>query len=684
MINTSRDPIGILRVGSSVASILPRLRCMAVLAVVFLCAVPAKAQIGIPYIADGPLPGDWSEGAPRAGAATASQKKIEKPTETSSETELPAAVDTEDVTRTSAAYFFSRWEKRRELKTVDPAAAEALTQELLRKKQSAGWPNFYVYAATCLREARAALRKGNIAQAGRLASFAVGFAPDSPAVHLDRASIYWQEGESVTAAFSFAEALMTVLREPPLLRRHLGNAALAVLVGLLATAGFFALWALYTYLGLAHHDLLHLLPRGARSWQAAFILGVILVSPILFRLGYTGTICVWLVMLGLYLRPIERVGAVLVISVMALMPVAMPHIMRPFAHPGSLAEAVYFGARSMEAVGIEQRFRATKRPTGGQLYVLGLRSLWSGDLKQSRYWLERAEQTDVNSAELQTTLGNVHARMGDRDKALLAYKVAVALDPSHVVARFNQSRVYHLLAKESEASEAFRDASHLDHEKAEQFARMAKTRSRSFVVPEVVPRRLLGISASVGAAEQAALDQIWGWVGGRLKRDVFTVGAVACIMLLVLLGFLRGPLRLANACYRCGQPACRRCHDEMSDQLQCGQCFRAFVHADKKYEQLRIQKEIEGHRYRASITRLTRLMSFIMPGGGHLVRGAIIRGLVFMVVFLSAVVTLLANFDLIPNPSLHGQPFTGLIISGAALLALCTYALSLWDGVRDT
>jgi hypothetical protein len=139
----------------------------------------------------------------------------------------------------------------------------------------------------------------------------------------------------------------------------------------------------------------------------------------------------------------------------------------------------------------------------------------------------------------------------------------------------------------------------------------------------------------------------------------------------------------ARLCARCGMAACRRCHHEMPDQVQCGQCYHVFVAVERVDPRQCIRKEIQVHRYRARQTRIRQVLSVVIAGGGQMVRGAFLAGMLLMLAYCTLVLVLLQAWEVVPQViDVEGGPrwfWLGL----AAVGVLVVYALSLQGGLKE-
>jgi tetratricopeptide (TPR) repeat protein len=75
-------------------------------------------------------------------------------------------------------------------------------------------------------------------------------------------------------------------------------------------------------------------------------------------------------------------------------------------------------------------------------HKLGLALEGTGRLEEAKASLKESLTIRPNAAEVFNSLGTVHARLGERDKAIEAFERAILLKPNYPIARFNLAQAY--------------------------------------------------------------------------------------------------------------------------------------------------------------------------------------------------------------------------------------------------
>ncbi len=677
-----------------------------------LVFVPATGatQAGIPYLAepDDPPPADAAPDAADRAVKGNTPSGANKPETTSATVDKPEpavpvvlpnregpAHGSTDPTRTdedepakgehTPVAIALLWEQRRVAISIgNMTEAETLLLQLLRRKEISGWPNMFAYGDALARESATELQAGKVSRALACAEAAVVLAPTRPSAHMALARARWEKGGAFVGAIeSLASAYALTWTEPPMRRGRIGNLVIVLIFGMLIACAVFALALVYRHARLLIHTIHHVLPKGATRLQSGLFGVAVLLLPVFLRWGPAWVLLAWIVLLGLYYQRSERAAAIVALAVIALVPLGMPTVTAYLSYPGSRAEAVYMAARDIGAEDIAARIAAQKTPTKEELQILGLRARWSGDLETAADWLSKASAMEKSDPSLLVTLGNIHYALGDKALSLEYYKKAVTLNPDQVVAHFNMWLVHSSMAASKEAGEAYRKATAIDYARVEALQAAAKRLGPGHVVEEPVPERVVDVAVIAEPAHQRAVRQLWHLLGGSVvSRHQFVVAALAALVLMVALSWLRRFLLPSVACPRCGMAACTRCNPEMKNQKQCGQCYHAFVAKEAVDPQARVQKEIEVHRYQARTARVRRVVSLMLVGAGQMLAGRSLTGFVFLTCFVSCIWAVLLALNIVPEPVPYLSEPSLISAVGAGALGVLVYALGLWDTQR--
>src|SRR5262249_15828178 len=140
-----------------------------------------------------------------------------------------------------------------------------------------------------------------------------------------------------------------------------------------------------------------------------------------------------------------------------------------------------------------------------------------------------------------------------------------------------------------------------------------------------------------GPEHEAAVTQLWETVGGPTPRALFVLAALLVLGWLGLTGFgLLG--QWTRRCFRCGEAACHRCNPRLGNSGEWTDCEQ--VQRGGASKELRLQKEIDSHRFFARRLTTQRLVNVLGAGAAQLVRGNTRRGVLLMIVSFTLLVLL--------------------------------------------
>jgi hypothetical protein len=218
-------------------------------------------------------------------------------------------------------------------------------------------------------------------------------------------------------------------------------------------------------------------------------------------------------------------------------------------------------------------------------------------------------------------------------------------------------------------------------------------------VDEAMVTGLVARAAASGAVRRTPVDclyppgEIWarvlrlrrpGPTGSVLRAALInpaTPGALTGLLAALLVpGLMLSPRSgAAGLCRRCGRSFCRRCEMATRHRGHCSQCVHLFIVKDGLAPSVRDRKMAEVMSYQRSIFFGTRLLSLVLPGGGHVVGGRPLFGSFLLAMWASAWSGLVLRGRLLVPPGfLQGTAVSfGLVI----LLAL---ALAAWLGANLT
>ena len=588
------------------------------------------------------------------------------------------------------------WNQRREyLRERDERRAEDEEGRVRALKEDLAIENAFSIGAALVRESQRQLADrvaGSPALAKKRCQLAVELAPALPAAHacLGRATLAESITAIVPAAQHYLEAVKAGWTDPRPRRSFLANAGGVGLLGVMAAGGLLVLLFFLRYARLYLHDVQHIFPAGARSWQTTLVAAGLVLSPLLLQMGPLPILFTSAVAAALYMTTVETVAAAVVLALFAASPWAVEGLARVAAFGGPAADiyVIERGEGPPAAV-----LRLEKRLDSGKAepavpFVLARRAKRQGDFPLAEQLYTRALPGASGSGFLAAThnnLGNVALLRGDTAKATKHYAHAVELQETLAAAHFNLARAHSLGGVESldrvQAEQA--RALELDRAAIEAFTGgglQVNRRSNRIVMDVPLPESAL--EPLRDAEERAASpvgDDLRALMGGRLPGSAAPFLPLAAAALVVVLHLARARLRPSGQCERCGREVCKRCDsDARPNEALCAQCVNVFVRKGNVDATERIKKEIQVHRYQRRRKLVARVLG-VFSGASHVLLGYPLQGAVFLIMtgLLVASVVLWRGVAHGPFPVRPGVSLLRIAITAAAFIAV--YAVCLRD-----
>ncbi len=491
-------------------------------------------------------------------------------------------------------------------------------------------------------DGRRALEEEHYARARASLETAARFDPALGAAHYGIGSVRLRADRDLPGAVAAILAGMRAQISDPatrflLVANSLLIAALGVCVG--AVLAFLILG--WQQASAFFHDLQEML-SGRLSDHAARLVGwTVLLLPCLFYLPWAWVLAIWGVLLAPYLR---RRARVLVIGLLSVMVLAGPagRVIRT-----CFAAAADPGARALVNTRLEGHDPAQVeilRTLAGAheddplfAFVLGGVESAAGRLDEATQAYQRVLEIDPRHARAMVNLGNVHALRQEHNLAQNLYKQAAKIDPGLALALYN-SHLDYLGNFEMEAADtALEEARRRD---GALIAALVGGGSGKGERP--VPRdcrallhEIYGRAFRLGQASPAP-----GWTRTFLAPS--SLAGVAGLVGLVLLPGLGLVPRQSSArrCHRCGRPFCRRCQSVGKHPDVCSQCLHLFILRDGVAPETKQRKLQDVARHARRLWIGERLVSLVLPGGGHLLGGRVLSGALLITAWCTVWVSL--------------------------------------------
>jgi len=300
-----------------------------------------------------------------------------------------------------------------------------------------------------------------------------------------------------------------------------------------------------------------------------------------------------------------------------------------------------------------------------------------GDLYSRGRFLQEAMAQFTRAAELapadprpHNNIGNLYFQAGRHGEAATSYRTALGLSPKFLPAYVNLYLAEQKMFDFRQAEEALQKGREID----------------SNGIAALLENREGGGSATETAVSEVEPAEIWNrilargpWsggvgslVGGGLRSLPSLAGLAGGVVLLLSFALLGN--QPAVPCRHCGKPFCERCDGRAEEPDQCVQCRNLFARRSGVHAGVRRTKVDEIERWAAWRSRLSRMLSVLIPGGGDVFLGRTVRGSLLAGAWCLVLATIALHGRLLEAPV--PEPWPWAILVPAAIAAVATWVVA--------
>ncbi|MBI3392587.1 MAG: tetratricopeptide repeat protein [Nitrospirae bacterium] len=593
----------------------------------------------------------------------------------------PAGAEAPPAPKTLSPDLPSLWAQHREsLRSPNPSQTTAEIVRAIRESQlDRGIQSLPAFSAALVEEARRAVRIHEYELAVDLLRGARDLAPDYPPVYFELARVYWLQNKlnALKVMDELASGVGAISQNFWWSFYKTGNFILLAITALFVSFFLGSLILLVRTTPLIRHALSEAVGGKVPGIVLAAVPWAMVVLPVVLGFGIAWAIILAALWMWVFLSRKEQVVVGLFVLFLALMPLALDAL-AVFVLGGSsptvkVLSEVRDGLVSAESAAYLARADGVRtNPT--LLLARGLVAKREGRLADAVRDYEAYAAAGPRPAAARNNLGNVYYTAGDLDRAAAEYREAVRIDPKLVTARYNLSQVTRELFRFDEGDQLYIQARELDAEAVSSYRRIAGPHPNRVVVDENLTLADLwkGVEAS-GARRVEVSEALWSRFMRGISLQVLPIFTGGLLVLVPLLGYTLGRrLSVPYACRKCGRVICDECQVATKERMcnACHQTLITMVGIDVK-DRVRKILEIQKHRERESF--VTRLLSFLLPGGGHILMGRTGVGILALFVVVLWVLTWLlsGSFLLVP-----GEVYRETTAAGTAVFLI---VLGLFD-----
>lgn len=228
-----------------------------------------------------------------------------------------------------------------------------------------------------------------------------------------------------------------------------------------------------------------------------------------------------------------------------------------------------------------------------------------------------------SDSRLHINLGNAYYAVKDSAMAKDSYAKAVEIKP-RASAFYNLSQVYREQFVFAKGDEYFLEAAKLDAKAVSRFTAFSGPGPNRFVMDETLPE-----------------SDLWEYAMNFSKGKGFFAGWMSIIgtiiaIILIIIFFLvnKRAKRRAYECGKCGEVSCSKCLKTITWGQLCPQCYRSLIRLNEMDAKERITRLLSISSRQTKKLKMTRVLSYLLPGAGHVYTGKILAGFLFLCPFL--------------------------------------------------
>ncbi len=558
----------------------------------------------------------------------------------------------------------------------DPLLAAQKVEEIVRHARKIGLKRLTDLSLAATLMARKEMAQGNFDSARWALDSAIRLDPDLPEARWSRVELA-MKSDKLGVPRELLGALRAVFVDLEGRRVLFVRAALLVVLTLAAVGAAFVILLVAVEVRRLFHDVTELTGRWVLRPADSILAAGILALPLFFALD-VGWFLLWLFVLSFgyaerYVRWAALAGLVPLVLV-------APALDRAAATLAVSASPVLRGAEALQEKRYDQRvlddLEAVKNlfPEDPDLRFL-LGCLYQQLGQNDRAVAEYTVAIQVSTAEVRALVnrGDIRFVDGDFGAAQEDFQEALRRDPRDVRARYNLSLVYSETFRTVEAQEKLTEARALDNA----------------LVTEFLDSPTLVKVVSVGYTPDEALAKVGALQGDSRSRRVlghFHVGSdirtwavpfAMAIPFVVAAAFGLDSYRrkrrgYALSCDKCGRTFCRRCKPPGESPLLCSQCIHVYLKKDGVSIETKLQKVEEVRRRQGFEERLRGALNVVLPGGEFLFQGRAGAAVAILAPFFLGLFAAVLRQDLALSP----RPGAGSLLAGTVFWALL--ALAAW------
>lgn len=421
---------------------------------------------------------------------------------------------------------------------------------------------------------------------------------------------------------------------------------LIVLAGAIAiTAIVLALALLIRYGKSMAHDFRERLSERFSGGSVSVLAFALLFLPLFLWLGPMWLAFYWFAIFFGYAGWGERVAIIVVLLLVASLPIVLDRAAHSIAGVDSPVMAAAISSANdayhPDALRRLQELIAVV-PDDPVLHVLlGNLQTFEGLDEQANVNYRRAVQLRPNYAGAHVNIGNLLFLNNEFPAAMTEYEKAEAADPKLATAFYNHSAAAGETYRFDLQKEMLERTRRIDPGFVDRATRNPMPQKIVMYKPSIAEAWEVSERVSQRPAARALFGNWSSFDPMRSATSPVTVGALASLLLALILFAIRGRNGYANACIKCSRTFCPRCKSARESTTYCTQCIHIYLKRDGVSLDTKRKKLEEVSEHQRGLVRRNRIFATFLPGSAQLMEGRTVAGLLGVFFFSLFVVTAL-------------------------------------------
>ena len=481
------------------------------------------------------------------------------------------------------------------------------------------------------------------------------------------------------------KSLRAETRNYPYAVYGLSNLLWVLFVSFLLVISIFTVISLCKYSKLLIHDLTHIFPSSLPG-HLYLLWGIfILILPFFFHWSIFLIFFYWLILLFVYHAKREQ----MLIIIFAFFFLASPYLIQLVSKliVTGISDVNY----SLYQVNEDNWNDETERQLRGwlknnpkdvdALFALALLKKREGRYREAQDYYEKVLSVDPNHYRSLCNLGNVMVARNKAASAMDHYNRCISIYPASVTGYYNLSRVQLMEYMFKESDKSFKQAAALNPEEVDNYIKIYSEHSNRRVVDETVPLQNIWEKTFQTTEEKVFLSQyLWNSFFQGLPYKLWYAVFIVFFIFVCLIYVDRYRRGLSLGCDYCGRAVCKKCKTFVSEYNLCKQCAGIF----KGNRNISISvKNKEGQvisieRFHKRHLVIGKILSFLLPGAGHLLFDKPVRGSLMLFGFFFLMLKIVFTDGFIANPwqIVIASSYWGLFLMSSLLLVLYGYSIA--------